>query len=147
MKSKESKIAEQLTNAVEDHFFNPAIFGRYLSDQPYYTVDKVMEMIVQVIHTMSNRYEVDKLDGVSSHGLKLANELQHAIQAIKELEDLSNLRLPKQGGTEKLSKPSITLDPIQIIDQTNQDILYRNVQYVLFVCIHMWANISIYERS
>lgn len=95
MKSKELKIAQDLTNAVEDHFFNPAVFGRYLSDQPYYTVDKVMEMLVQVIHTMSNRYETDSVDGISSHGLKLANELKVAIQAIKEIEDISNLRLPK----------------------------------------------------
>lgn len=95
MKTKESKIAEQLTNAVEDHFFNPAVFGRYLSDQSYYTVDRVMEMLVQVIHTMSNRYETEAGNGKSSHGLILANELKHAIKAIKELEDLSNLKLPK----------------------------------------------------
>lgn len=95
MKSKESKIAEQLINATEDHFFNPAVFGRYLSDQPYYTVDKVMEMVVQVINSLSNRYESEAIEGTSSHGLILANELKHAIKSIKETSDLSNLTLPK----------------------------------------------------
>jgi len=86
MKSKELKIAEQLVNACEDHFFNPAVFGRYLSDQPYYTVDKVMDMIVQVINNLSNRHETEVLDGVSSKGLILANELKYAIKAIEELK-------------------------------------------------------------
>jgi hypothetical protein len=95
MKSKELKIAQDLTNAVEDHFFNPAVFGRYLSDQPYYTVDKVMEMLIQVIHTMSNRHETEATNGKSSHGLILANELKHAIRAIQETTDISNLRVPR----------------------------------------------------
>ena len=95
MKSKESKIAEQLVNACEDHFFNPAVFGRYLSDQPYYTVDKVMEMIVQVINNLSNRHETEVLNGQSSEGLLLANELKYAIKAIQEVTDINNLRLPK----------------------------------------------------
>ena len=95
MKSKESKIAELLVNACEDHFFNPAVFGRYLSDQPYYTVDKVMEMIVQVINNLSNRHETEIVDGKSSEGLLLANELRYAIRAIRETTEINNLKLPK----------------------------------------------------
>lgn len=93
MKSKELKVAEQLTNAVEDHFFNPAVFGRYLSDQPFYTVDRIMEMLAQVINNLSNRHEA--AEETTSHGLILANELKHAIKAIQETSDLSNLKLPK----------------------------------------------------
>jgi hypothetical protein len=95
MKSKELKIAEQLTNAVEDHFFNPAVFGRYLSDQPYYTVDRVMEMLAQVINSLANRHETEAAAGITSHGLYLANELKHAIKQIQEMQDISNLKLPK----------------------------------------------------
>ena len=95
MKSKELKIAEQLTNAVDDHFFNPAVFGRYLSDQPYYTVDRVMEMLAQVINNLSNRHETEAGSGISSHGLILANELKHAIKQVQEMQDISNLKLPK----------------------------------------------------
>jgi len=95
MKTKELKIAEQLTNAVEDHFFNPAVFGRYLSDQPFYTVDRIMEMIVQVINNLSNRHESELVDNESSEGLLLAYELKHAVLAIQETIKLNNLKLPK----------------------------------------------------
>jgi len=95
MKTKELKVAEQLLNAVEDHFFNPAVFGRYLSDQPFYTVDRVMEMICQVINNLSNRHESELVDGISSEGLLLANELKYAIAAIQETTQINNLKLPK----------------------------------------------------
>jgi hypothetical protein len=95
MKSKELKIAEQLTNACEDHYFNPAVFGRYLSDQPFYTVDRIMEMLVQVINNLSNRHESELVDNESSEGLLLAYELKHAVLAIQETIKLNNLKLPK----------------------------------------------------
>jgi len=95
MKTKELKIAELLASACEDHFFNPAVFGRYLSDQPFYTVDRVMEMLVQVINNLSNRHESELVDGISSEGLLLANELKYAVKAFQEDNNIYNLKLPR----------------------------------------------------
>ena len=44
MALKEHKVAEQLAEVADQAYFNPAIFGRYLADQPFQTIDRVMEM-------------------------------------------------------------------------------------------------------
>ncbi len=54
MKTKEHQIGELLANSVEDHFFNPAALGRYLADQPIYTVDRVMEVVAWIIEKNTN---------------------------------------------------------------------------------------------
>ena len=53
MKSVEQKLADDLANAVESHWFNPAIIGRLLANQPIYTTDRVMEMVAQIIRSIS----------------------------------------------------------------------------------------------
>ena len=40
--SKEIKVGELLANSVEDHWFNPATLAHYLSNQPNWTIDRVM---------------------------------------------------------------------------------------------------------
>jgi hypothetical protein len=34
-KTPEIKVAEQLVNLTESHWFNPATLARYMADQPY----------------------------------------------------------------------------------------------------------------
>ncbi len=48
MKNKEQQIGELLANSVEDHFFNPAALGRYLADQPLYTIARIMEVVAWI---------------------------------------------------------------------------------------------------
>jgi len=95
MASKEQKVAELIANSVEDHYFNPSIVARYLADQPYYTVDRVMEMIVHIISQQSSRHDTEVVDNLTSEGILLARELNAAVEAIKELNEFKNLKLPR----------------------------------------------------
>ena len=94
-KTTEIKIAEQLTNLMDDHWFNPTIFGRYLAEQPLYTIDRVMEMVVSIISEQAKTYALHKIRGESTEGLLLANELNECIKAYQEDNVISNLKLPK----------------------------------------------------
>jgi hypothetical protein len=94
-KTPELKVAEQLTNLMDDHWFNPTIFGRYLAEQPVYTIDRVMEMVASIISEQAKMYELLRLKGTSSEGLLLANELNECIKAYQEVTVISNLKLPK----------------------------------------------------
>ena len=94
-KSPEIKVAEQLTNLMDDHWFNPTIFGRYLAEQPLYTIDRVMEMIASVISEQAKTYQLHKTKGETTEGLLLANELNECIKAYQEHTVISNLKLPK----------------------------------------------------
>ena len=101
MKTQEMKVAESLVNLMDDHWFNPTIFGRYLAEQPLYTIDRVMEMIVSVISEQVKMYEIHKNRGESSEGLMLANELNECIKAYQEDNNLTNLKLPSRSYTVK----------------------------------------------
>jgi hypothetical protein len=94
-KTTETKLAEQIANLTDDHWFNPAIFGRYLAEQPLYTIDRVMEMVAYIISEQAKTYQLLKVKGTSSEGLLLANELNECIKAYQEITNLSNLKLPK----------------------------------------------------
>ncbi len=101
----ETKVAEQLTNLMESHWFNSAIFGRYMADQPFYTIDRTMEMVTQLITYIARRAEHDT--SITSDGIRLAVELEAALQAIKEIDSFDNLRLPKSGSelSNKFPRP------------------------------------------
>jgi len=94
-KTQETKLAEQLANLADDHWFNPAIFGRYLAEHPLYTVDRIMEMVYYIISEQAKTYELLRIRGTSSEGLLLANELNECIKAYQEVNVISNLTLPK----------------------------------------------------
>jgi hypothetical protein len=94
-KSPEIKVAEQLTNLMDDHWFNPTMFGRYLAEQPLYTIDRVMEMVVSIISEQAKTYVLHLTKGETTEGLLLANELNECIKAYQEVNVISNLKLPK----------------------------------------------------
>jgi len=95
MKTKEQQIGELLANSVEDHFFNPAALGRYLAEQPIYTIDRVMEVVAWIVEKQAERYrrEVSN-DGTISEGLIIANMLDKVIDKIKVSNDLKSVKLP-----------------------------------------------------
>lgn len=101
-KTPEQKVAEQLTNLTESHWFNSASMARYLTDQPFYTVDRVMELVAQIIHWAAKRH-IDELDvdsglyksGFTSEGLFIANELERTLGFISKFYTLENVQLPK----------------------------------------------------
>ena len=100
-KTEEIKVAEKLVNLTEDHWFNPAIMARYLTDQPFYTVDRIMELVAQIIRWQANRHndELNTEDGIynsgmTSEGLFLANELNHTLNLLIRQYDWKNINLP-----------------------------------------------------
>ena len=90
-KSPEIKVAESIVNLTEDHWFNPTIFGRYLAEQPMYTIDRIMEMVVSII---SEQSKIHGVHGYTSEGLMLAVELNECIKAYQEDNQLESLKLP-----------------------------------------------------
>ena len=80
MASKEEKVAEAIAELTENHWFNPAILGRILSDQPLYTIDQIMEMVKWIIHYQDQRYNTERLNGRTSKGLMLAHQLKSEIE-------------------------------------------------------------------
>lgn len=100
-KTRETKVAEDLVNLTEDHWFNAAILARYLTDQPFYTVDRIMELVAQIIRWQANRHndELNTEDGIynsgqTSEGLFLANELNETLNKLIKTYKWENLKLP-----------------------------------------------------
>ncbi len=95
MKTKEQQIGELLANSVEDHFFNPAALGRYLAEQPIYTIDRIMEVVAWIVEKQAERYRREVANnGTVCEGLIIANHLDKVIDKIKVTNDLKSVQLP-----------------------------------------------------
>ena len=94
MASKETKLGELIANSVEDHWFNPATLGYYLSQQPHWTVDRVMEVMMWVIEKAARRYEDESHNGQISEGLLLAYNLDKVIDKYRDKYEFKNLKFP-----------------------------------------------------
>ncbi len=94
-KSPADKVADSLVELTENHFFNPALFGRALADQPIYTCDRIMEMVAQIISYQAKRYKTEATDGKTSEGLFLAKELDRMLIHLTDSYKWDNLKLPK----------------------------------------------------
>jgi hypothetical protein len=80
-KTEEQKAVEVLVNAMDNHWFNPAIFANLIvNEQPLYTQDKLMELISYIIQYQSERFSVAVEEGETSDGLILANVLNEVIE-------------------------------------------------------------------
>lgn len=95
MKTPETKLAEQIVTAMENHYFSPGIIAHTLADQPHYTIDRLMEMIVKIVKYQAQRHQIDWENGRTSEGLFLANELNNHIKEITKKYQFNNLSLPK----------------------------------------------------
>jgi hypothetical protein len=103
-KSPADKVADQLTELTENHFFNPALFGRKLADQPIYTCDRIMEMVAQIISYQAKRYKTEATDGRTSEGLFLAKELDRMLKHLTDSYKWNNLKLPQKLKIDKTIK-------------------------------------------
>lgn len=93
MKTTETKLAESIANAVEGHWFLPSTVGRLLANEPLYTVDRVMELVAEIIKHMKLRIDLE--NNISSEGLYVANELQKTINNLRESTEFNSLKLPR----------------------------------------------------
>jgi uncharacterized membrane-anchored protein YjiN (DUF445 family) len=111
MKTKEHQIGELLANSVEDHFFNPAALGRYLAEQPIYTIDRIVEVVAWIIEKQAERYRREVAnDGTVCEGLIIANHLDKVIDKIKITNELKSVQLPitpKERGEFVKSLPEV----------------------------------------
>ena len=96
MKTKEQKLADEFVNATDDNWFNSAIMGHLLSNQPHFTVDRVMEVVAHLLKFNSKRYKADCEQGVTSEGLFLSNELNSHLNMLSKKYKWNNLSLPKE---------------------------------------------------
>lgn len=94
MAGTELKVAEQLANLTESHWFNPAVMARYLSNQPLYTIDRIMEMVIQIIKYQDNQYAVENQNGRTSEGLFLAHQLNKDLQVLAKKYEWKNIAIP-----------------------------------------------------
>ncbi len=102
MKNKEQQIGELLANSVEDHFFNPAALGRYLAEQPTYTIDRVIEVVAWIIEKQARRYEREvENGGMVSEGLAIAYKLDQVMDKIKDKNTFKHVKLPITDGERK----------------------------------------------
>jgi hypothetical protein len=102
MKNKEQQIGELLANSVEDHFFNPAALGRYLAEQPTYTIDRVVEVVAWIIEKQARRYEREiENGGQVSEGLAIAYKLDEVMDKIKDKNTFEHIKLPITDGERR----------------------------------------------
>ena len=106
-KTTEIKVAESLVNLMDDHWFNPTMFGRYLAEQPIYTIDRIMEMVASIISEQAKMYNLYSNQGTYTEGLMLANELNECIKAYQESNQLVNLKLPSRSYKVKREEPPV----------------------------------------
>lgn len=113
MMTPEQKLADQIANAVESHWFNPAVIGRMLANQPIYTLDKVMEMVAQIVRTQAQRADDESRNGRTSEGLFLAQELNKQIELLQHRYTFNTLKLPSRNSYQVKPKREESVAPRQ----------------------------------
>lgn len=83
-KTEEQKAVEVLVKALDNHWFNPAIFANLIvNEQPLYTQDKLIELISYIVQYQTERFHeltsLGQVDGLSE-GLVLATVLNDVIE-------------------------------------------------------------------
>lgn len=95
-KTNEEKVVEVIANAVESTWFNPAVVGRMLAEQPNYTSDRIVEMLVHILRNQASQHEhMWKIGGDSSEGLFLASQLYIEANKLIKTYNWHNIKLPK----------------------------------------------------
>lgn len=86
-KTEEEKAVDSLIKALDNHWFNPAIFANLIvNETPLYTQDKLVELMSWIIKYQANRFQTEAEHDITSTGLILANVLNEVIQENESLE-------------------------------------------------------------
>ena len=102
-KSKESKIAEQLADVLNDHTVTPSVIANCLiTYNSIYTQDRIMELVKWIIKYEALRLRTEWDKGNTSEGLLMADYLNDYLELkygaehidVKSLED-KRIRDPK----------------------------------------------------
>lgn len=80
-KMLETKVAETILEGTDNNWFNPTLVAHALvTNNPIYTQDKLMDLIVEIIKQQAARFRMEAAAGVTSNGLILANVLNEVIE-------------------------------------------------------------------
>ena len=85
-KTDEQKLIEQLTSALDNHWFNPNLAAQMLIKHPIYTQDRVMDLMKEIIKLQASRYDSEWEHDRTSAGLMLAAHLAEVIEMHEPLE-------------------------------------------------------------
>lgn len=86
-KSTETKVVEQLASALDNHWFNPAIFANVIvNNYTLYTQDKLTDLMSEIIKAQAVRFTDEWENGNTSAGLMLSSHLAEVIQMHEPLE-------------------------------------------------------------
>jgi len=78
--SIETKAAEKVLEAMDNHWFNPTIMARALVNGcGYYTQSKVMELVVEIIKQTASQFDNSWEEGLTSEALMMADRLNDYI--------------------------------------------------------------------
>lgn len=81
--ANESKLANQLAVAVENHYFNPAVVANIIStDMPLYTQNQIMELVKWIIKYEARRFKAEWELGNTSENLMLADALNDTLEQL-----------------------------------------------------------------
>lgn len=80
-RTSEEKLAEVITEALDNHWFNPALFAHLIvKGTSIYTQDKLMELMSHVIKYQAGRFKDEWEHDQTSEGLMLASHLAEVIE-------------------------------------------------------------------
>jgi len=80
-KMLETKVAEVILEGTDNNWFNPTLVAHALvTNNPIYTQDKLMDLIVEIIKQQAARFRMEAAAGITSNGLILANVLNEVIE-------------------------------------------------------------------
>jgi len=83
IKAVESNLANEMSHAVDWHYFNFAVLADIIStDTPLYTQDRIMELVKWIIKYEARRYQVEWENGNTTEGLMLASALNDVLEAL-----------------------------------------------------------------
>ena len=79
-KSEEEKVVDMLTEALDNHWFNPSLTAQLIITHPIYTQDKLMDLMKEIIKQQANRFTTEWEHDITSEGLMLASHLAEVIE-------------------------------------------------------------------
>ena len=85
-RSEEEKLVTTLTDALDNHWFNPSLTAQLLIKHPIYTQDKLMDLMKEIIKLQASRYDSEWEHDQTSAGLMLAAHLAEVIEMHEPLE-------------------------------------------------------------
>ena len=85
-KSDEEKLVDKITQALDNHWFNPNLAAQFIINHPIYTQERLMDLMKEIIKLQASRYVVEWEHGQTSAGLMLAAHLAEVIEMHEPLE-------------------------------------------------------------